>query len=1152
MRLNTKLGVFIGILFIAISIIICRGVISEKQPNDCNNILYLHSNTDSNLWINAEEDDPSSNADSYENTLLGNGDVVEDFIHLPQIDKKIKIENGINIITQIHMEVSGGATPDITLTLLSGSTEIGSGSDDDADGNFVYEYSFTSNLDEIEENLICRISFTYTGQITYTIYTEGTSWIILPIVQEPPQISNIFVSEISQDTAKINWDTNELSNSLVIYWNESKEYMTKGNSDFVKSHQIVLTGLELGMEYNFNVSSADTNGNKKESIEFWFKTAWVVRGHEYFNNEEIELNTNLIIADGGELTFENVILKMACNYDYEFTIEVKDGGEFYIYDDDKNPITKDDASIITSLNPQYKYGFYIRDGATFEMKNSELHNCGSESKYLDHGLIIESDDVLIDNNLISANQIGLYVYYASPVISNNEIKDNIHGIYSENGKPNIINNIVSNNEKGITCEGEAILEKNTISNNERGIFCSFGDFIISDNTINTNDVGLYFDYANSVLTKNIISDNEEGIESWDSSLAINETEFNNNGGCIISSGFLNINEIELIECTFSDNDYVIISEKSDILIKKSFFINTELTDFVLDDETDFIIIDSQVLNSGDHCFSLSSTSDVLTENTTFDKDKVEIMDDSTLTVKWYLEMRTVNAKKQKVDYVKLRIMDNENGDYDENFTSDSNGLIEQILVTEYIQNETDKLLLTPYNITASKELDNCEVELWLTKSSFEDITLKDKTPPEIEDISFIVTDTTVTIYWDTNEYTDSKIKYGLDETYGSVVFHNNLMFSHQIEIKDLIEKTSYHYMIVAEDEYGNIKESDDNIFTTSPDATPPKISEVKHTSITHNSVIITWKTNEETTSQVEYGISTPNKKTQRDFSLTLSHSVEIIRLLSNQTYNYAVISEDANENEAKSTVYSFNTKEGIPTPPPKIEVTMNVDKTKIMEKDDVKITAKIKNIGTETVIVDAIFYDGDSRLGKQYDIEILANKSIDVFFDWKSKEIGNHVLKVFVEYNDEILGNTSLDITVEKLEIVDISVSMEIRNLEMKKGDDQEISAIITNNVNNPINILIIMYDNDKEINRTTRTIEGYSIYEMKHLLKAEETGNHTIKVIIRYKGNEISSDEKILNIEKKEDDDNTIMIAGIGGVVAACVVIGLFFWWRSGFEYEE
>ena len=74
----------------------------------------------------------------------------------------------------------------------------------------------------------------------------------------------------------------------------------------------------------------------------------------------------------------------------------------------------------------------------------------------------------------------------------------------------------------------------------------------------------------------------------------------------------------------------------------------------------------------------------------------------------------------------------------------------------------------------------------------------------------------------------------------------------------------------------------------------------------------------------------------------------------------------------------------------------------------------------------------------------------------------------------------------------------------------------------------------------------------MKHLLKAEETGNHTIKVIIRYKGNEISSDEKILNIEKKEDDDNTIMIAGIGGVVAACVVIGLFFWWRSGFEYEE
>ena len=52
----------------------------------------------------------------------------------------------------------------------------------------------------------------------------------------------------------------------------------------------------------------------------------------------------------------------------------------------------------------------------------------------------------------------------------------------------------------------------------------------------------------------------------------------------------------------------------------------------------------------------------------------------------------------------MRIKDNENGDFDENFTTYSNGFVNWINLTEYIENKDDKkIYYTPYNITAEKD-----------------------------------------------------------------------------------------------------------------------------------------------------------------------------------------------------------------------------------------------------------------------------------------------------------------------------------------------------------------------------------------------------------------------------------------------------------------
>jgi len=89
----------------------------------------------------------------------------------------------------------------------------------------------------------------------------------------PPVITNVTVTDMTNSSATINWDTDEIANSLVKYGKASRIY-TKGigNPLFVKNRPFELTGLLPGTCYYFVVNSVDQSGNLAESSEFYFTT----------------------------------------------------------------------------------------------------------------------------------------------------------------------------------------------------------------------------------------------------------------------------------------------------------------------------------------------------------------------------------------------------------------------------------------------------------------------------------------------------------------------------------------------------------------------------------------------------------------------------------------------------------------------------------------------------------------------------------------------------------------------------------------------------------------------------------------------------------------------------------------------------------------
>lgn len=88
----------------------------------------------------------------------------------------------------------------------------------------------------------------------------------------PPVISNVSVSSITTNSADVNWNTDESSNSTVEFGTTPSLGGSAGQDDAVTTHLVALSGLDSFTLYFFNVTSCDSFGNCATSGPFNFTT----------------------------------------------------------------------------------------------------------------------------------------------------------------------------------------------------------------------------------------------------------------------------------------------------------------------------------------------------------------------------------------------------------------------------------------------------------------------------------------------------------------------------------------------------------------------------------------------------------------------------------------------------------------------------------------------------------------------------------------------------------------------------------------------------------------------------------------------------------------------------------------------------------------
>lgn len=184
----------------------------------------------------------------------------------------------------------------------------------------------------------------------------------------------------------------------------------------------------------------------------------------------------------------------------------------------------------------------------------------------------------------------------------------------------------------------------------------------------------------------------------------------------------------------------------------------------------------------------------------------------------------------------------------------------------------------------------------------------------------------VTITWTTNKPSTSEVLYAIKGatcpalTSGTVK-DDILNLSHSVKITELSPGTTYCYQVKStiaaynKEILGSVSE-----FTTeSVDTTAPEIYDtlenpisaaISTISASEAQAVITWTTDEASTSQVQWGTSSGSLTTttpEEDTTSNTNHSVTLSELTPGATYYYKVVSADASANSSTSAEHSFTT-----------------------------------------------------------------------------------------------------------------------------------------------------------------------------------------------------------------------------------------------------
>jgi hypothetical protein len=203
--------------------------------------------------------------------------------------------------------------------------------------------------------------------------------------------------------------------------------------------------------------------------------------------------------------------------------------------------------------------------------------------------------------------------------------------------------------------------------------------------------------------------------------------------------------------------------------------------------------------------------------------------------------------------------------------------------------------------------------------SFEDHVFSTPPRPQVSNVQIQekkgVPTPTIEVFWESNIPVNSIVKYSSNGKTLDKVDMELTEGEHVMEIEGLDPDSEYQLTVEGVDSMGNRATSDVYAFTTATDTRPPEVSSIKSEGDIQSSdiqsdrtrsaqLIISWETDEPSTSQILYGEGAGSDgfpySTQTDSEMRYKHVIVVGNLAPSKVYHFKVVSKDSAGNVGES------------------------------------------------------------------------------------------------------------------------------------------------------------------------------------------------------------------------------------------------------------
>jgi hypothetical protein len=190
-------------------------------------------------------------------------------------------------------------------------------------------------------------------------------------------------------------------------------------------------------------------------------------------------------------------------------------------------------------------------------------------------------------------------------------------------------------------------------------------------------------------------------------------------------------------------------------------------------------------------------------------------------------------------------------------------------------------------------------------------------PPVISNVTVSsITNTTAIVTWTTDQAASSQVSYGVTTTYTlSSTLDPTLVTSHSVMLTGLTLGTTYDFDVMSANSLALSSTSSNATFATTGTAPGPVITNVNSSSVTSGTAVITWTTDQASSSVVNYGTTTGYGSSASLAPLVTTHSVTLTGLSPNTTYDYDVASANSANTTSTSGNFTFKTSSNTAPPP---------------------------------------------------------------------------------------------------------------------------------------------------------------------------------------------------------------------------------------------